>query len=574
MPNEVEILISAVDRASAILGKAGGKTGIVGSFTELKSAIGLAQQALKAIGDVYNAAVGETMAYDLSMRKLAKTLNIGTEETSRLIQAGDDLGAEQGALTTALQFASKNGLAPTIENIANASDELLAMTDVTQRNEAAAKQFGRGWTEVSQVILAGGDRIRELAAAQAEGMIVTEKEAEKAEELRIAIDNLNDIWTAFKNDIGNEIIPELVKLGNQLAHNMAVEDAYAANLYAEEQGYITHAEKVRLDALAQRDLEGAVKELNDDLVRNYEYLQAVKKATDEQNEAERELNRATQEGIRGQEYQAAGLPPIISGVKKLTENFIPLQEQIQQTINKQTDYTGSAYSVAQAEEAAAQKAKDLQSAQENLASAQGDLQTAQQKLNDELGNMAQNSAEKAHASAKKTLEAYKIQDIAFGTHTAITVEKAGEVDKATLDFLNSPQKEADKAAYLKRLDDIKAKYAETDLSIEASEAKVKELQGVIDSLTGKEVYIDVITRHREGSVTTPPNTPGAPGRQAGGPVSAGQSYMVGENGPELFTPSVGGSITNNYNLTIHSNARTENLVSDFHIIKSLSHPGD
>jgi hypothetical protein len=35
---------------------------------------------------------------------------------------------------------------------------------------------------------------------------------------------------------------------------------------------------------------------------------------------------------------------------------------------------------------------------------------------------------------------------------------------------------------------------------------------------------------------------GAPGRATGGPVSAGRSYVVGENGPELFVPSSGGRI--------------------------------
>jgi hypothetical protein len=35
------------------------------------------------------------------------------------------------------------------------------------------------------------------------------------------------------------------------------------------------------------------------------------------------------------------------------------------------------------------------------------------------------------------------------------------------------------------------------------------------------------------------------GRALGGPVMGGQTYMVGENGPELFTPAQSGSITRN-----------------------------
>ena len=40
----------------------------------------------------------------------------------------------------------------------------------------------------------------------------------------------------------------------------------------------------------------------------------------------------------------------------------------------------------------------------------------------------------------------------------------------------------------------------------------------------------------------PVGTAPLPGRAAGGPVSAGESYVVGERGPELFTPSASGAI--------------------------------
>lgn len=38
------------------------------------------------------------------------------------------------------------------------------------------------------------------------------------------------------------------------------------------------------------------------------------------------------------------------------------------------------------------------------------------------------------------------------------------------------------------------------------------------------------------------------GRQLGGPVMGGQTYLVGENGPELFTPNTTGSITRNQDI--------------------------
>jgi tape measure domain-containing protein len=41
---------------------------------------------------------------------------------------------------------------------------------------------------------------------------------------------------------------------------------------------------------------------------------------------------------------------------------------------------------------------------------------------------------------------------------------------------------------------------------------------------------------------------GFSGRQLGGPVMGGQTYLVGENGPELFTPNTTGSITRNQDI--------------------------
>jgi phage-related minor tail protein len=54
------------------------------------------------------------------------------------------------------------------------------------------------------------------------------------------------------------------------------------------------------------------------------------------------------------------------------------------------------------------------------------------------------------------------------------------------------------------------------------------------------------------------------GKATGGGVQVGQSYMVGEKGPEMFTPASNGSITPNYkmagagglNLTINMNGGT------------------
>lgn len=48
-------------------------------------------------------------------------------------------------------------------------------------------------------------------------------------------------------------------------------------------------------------------------------------------------------------------------------------------------------------------------------------------------------------------------------------------------------------------------------------------------------------------------TASIPGKASGGPVSSGQTYLVGENGPELFRPSSSGSIVPNNRLAANNN---------------------
>jgi phage-related minor tail protein len=53
--------------------------------------------------------------------------------------------------------------------------------------------------------------------------------------------------------------------------------------------------------------------------------------------------------------------------------------------------------------------------------------------------------------------------------------------------------------------------------------------------------------------------PIAGARAAGGPVMAGQIYLVGEQGPELFTPSGNGAITSNAALSSGGTSVTVNI---------------
>ena len=68
-----------------------------------------------------------------------------------------------------------------------------------------------------------------------------------------------------------------------------------------------------------------------------------------------------------------------------------------------------------------------------------------------------------------------------------------------------------------------------------------------------------------------------PRRQFGGPLFAGQSALVGERRPEIFTPSVPGTVqpitnttTNNMSLTINSQAQAEQVEQSFRMMQAMT----
>jgi hypothetical protein len=68
------------------------------------------------------------------------------------------------------------------------------------------------------------------------------------------------------------------------------------------------------------------------------------------------------------------------------------------------------------------------------------------------------------------------------------------------------------------------------------------LQGLLKSMAS--LFLNAAFKNVLGSIMPSVNFGGF--RAAGGPVSAGTSYIVGEKGPELFTPSRSGGITPNH----------------------------
>lgn len=92
------------------------------------------------------------------------------------------------------------------------------------------------------------------------------------------------------------------------------------------------------------------------------------------------------------------------------------------------------------------------------------------------------------------------------------------------------------------------KRAQLTATIKSLQTQVNNAQAKIDSLRGKRVQIDVVTKYTkiyQGQQSDPTLSgidPDGGRRAAGGGVTAGRSYVVGEHRPELFVPQTSGYV--------------------------------
>lgn len=206
---------------------------------------------------------------------------------------------------------------------------------------------------------------------------------------------------------------------------------------------------------------------------------------------------------------------------------------------------------------AVQQYKDLVAERRRLLNLDKD-QKEQSENQEKFDNLATEAAKK---------KAQKLKDLWEETRTPL--EKYNE---AVEDIYQSLIKgDVDLDTYYRKLDllgkgisDFGEKGKETtDELIDAMRGWGNEFTGIMTDavMTGKlqfkdlanSVIRDLIRMQIQSAITTPLVNMGkdllgiqtAGARAMGGPVTTGQSYLVGENGPEIFTPSGSGSITAN-----------------------------
>lgn len=182
------------------------------SYTELNSGLSIAKQAFAAVEQVVDKTIGSFMRQADAVRSLALATGTGVEETSRMIEVFDDAGIKTDGLRAAMIAMKNAGVSPSIESIAQLSDEYRAITDPLKKVEFLTEKFGARGVELGKVFDQTGDQIRKAGAAVSESLIFDKEKIELAEKARIAQDNWNDTLKGFTNEITMFVLPGIMNL--------------------------------------------------------------------------------------------------------------------------------------------------------------------------------------------------------------------------------------------------------------------------------------------------------------------------------------------------------------------------
>jgi len=217
MPERVQVVVEAKDAASGVLRALTSQLGAFGGLMEELTAKDISwgnvtQQAALLVINGMKEAVNATLQYAGEVRELSMISGETTEETSRFIQVLDDykIGADDALAAT--RALTKEGYSPSIETLAQLSDQYLALNSSQERNEFILKNLGRSGLQWVEVLNQGSDAIRAQGAAVDDSLILTQKAVDQAREYEMALDDWNDSIQALKISIGNALLPVMTDL--------------------------------------------------------------------------------------------------------------------------------------------------------------------------------------------------------------------------------------------------------------------------------------------------------------------------------------------------------------------------
>jgi hypothetical protein len=198
-------LRSEVGGAGGLFGKV---SAAAGGLSEVLS--GPMVAGLGAAGAALTAAVGKFTGTAKAAKDLGDAVGLSTESASRWIAVADDFQVSAGDLQSALGKTLKSldgkpwrdyGIATrdaagnvrdTSEILVDALAKISSLSTEQARAKAGTDLFGKGWGAVAPLVGHTRDEYEKMLGAISDGQVITEREAARAEQMRLAQDALSD----------------------------------------------------------------------------------------------------------------------------------------------------------------------------------------------------------------------------------------------------------------------------------------------------------------------------------------------------------------------------------------------
>jgi len=171
---------------------------VTGVSLGFATAAGAAGAAVSGLIKFMSDAVNETVAYATEIDNMSRLLGLSTEETSRLVQASDDLFISQETLTSGLQAATRKGIDVSIEGLKKLADEYNSLPAGVTRSKFVLDTFGRSGAEMGKLMEVGAEGIEAATDAINDNLIITNQSMDNIMNYKRSVDNLNDAWLGLK----------------------------------------------------------------------------------------------------------------------------------------------------------------------------------------------------------------------------------------------------------------------------------------------------------------------------------------------------------------------------------------
>ena len=207
--------IGKLDESLTIIGKN------VGSTTELMQGLGLNipispmelfGTAMKLGIEYTTEAIDVYSSYVDQISIMAAYTNTSTEEMSKLYQITDDLRIPLQSVEMALKYMTQNGVAPSIQGLADLSEQYNALEDPVARSQFLLDSFGRAGQDMARIMELGSQAILDQADAIEEWMIVSGKAEEEVLAYKASQDRLEEANMRIQYQWASTVIPGWTKL--------------------------------------------------------------------------------------------------------------------------------------------------------------------------------------------------------------------------------------------------------------------------------------------------------------------------------------------------------------------------